>query len=73
MDKMVLETGLVKVVGSFGIVRTVEKKVDASWKPYGHETVWYDVCVDEGHGMIVASFKRYRDAWNWAMDESREN
>lgn len=69
-DTICTGTSLVKVVGVMGIVRTTEKKVDMDGKPYGHELVWYDVCLEEGHGMIVNSFKRYDDAWNCAMDES---
>ena len=69
---MVIDTRLSKVVGVFGIVRTSEKKTDAFGKPYGSVIVWYDVCLDEGHGMIVNSFRTYRDAWSYAMDESRE-
>lgn len=72
MKTIVTDTQLVKVVGVMGIVRTVEKKVDFDGKPYGHEIVWYDVCLEEGAGMIVHSFKRCRDAWDCAMDESRE-
>jgi len=67
-----LDTQLVKVVGPFGIVKTTEKKIDFDGEPYGHAIVWYDVCLEEGAGMIVHSFKRYRDAWSCAMDESRE-
>lgn len=68
----ILNTDLVKVVGTFGIVRTEEQKVNENDKCYGNTIVWYDVCLEEGCGMIVNSFKRYRDAWNYAMDESRE-
>lgn len=71
MKTVITGSNLAKVVGVMGIVRTTERKVDFDGNLYGHEIVWYDVCLDEGHGMIVNSFKHYRDAWNYAMDESR--
>lgn len=61
-----LKAGLVETVNGFGIVRCEEKEVNMYDELVGHKKVWYDVCLDNGEGDIIESFKTLKAARNAA-------
>ena len=68
MDKEKLSFDLVGKVGCYGIFKCKERRLDNNGKPYGKIETWYDVCLDNGDGDIVASFGGVREAKKWAKE-----
>lgn len=55
-------------LNGFGIIRCEEKKVNVDGETYGQMNVWYDVCLDNGDGDIIESFKTLNAAKKFARD-----
>lgn len=68
MDKEKLGFEFVCRVGDYGIIKCKEKKLDNSGRQYGKIKTWYDVCLDNGDGDIVASFGGVKEAKKWAKE-----
>ena len=49
-------------INGLGIVRCEEYLVNQDDKLVGHKKVWYDVCLDNGEGDIIDSFKTAKAA-----------
>ena len=45
-----------------------EKNLDYMGTLYGHTEVWYNVCLDNEDGDIVASFKTVNEVRKWARE-----
>lgn len=63
-----LKTEKVAEIWGLGIIRCEEKKVTADGEVYGQKNVWYDVCLDNGNGDIIESFKTKKAAEKFARD-----
>lgn len=67
MERKVVDSFVVAIVGEYGISKVVEQTVWNNGKVFG-KRVLYDVCLDKGEGDIVASFDRLIDARKWAKE-----
>ena len=67
MERKVVDSILVNIVGDYGIVRVVEHIVWNSGKVFRKQII-YDVCLDRGDGDIVASFNKIIEARKWAKE-----
>lgn len=67
MERKVVDSFVVAIVGEYGIVRVVEHTVWNNGKVFGKK-VLYDVCLDKGEGDIVASFEKLIEARKWAKE-----
>lgn len=65
---MTLEAKKVAELNGLGIIRCEEKKVNLDGMTYGHVNVWYDVCLDNGEGDMIESFKTLNAAKKFARD-----
>lgn len=68
MYKKILESKIVHYVGEYGIVRSIEQSYLDNGNKIGKKEIWYDVCLDDGYGDIVASFKQIGTARKWAKE-----
>ena len=69
MYKQVLTNEIVDTINKYTIIKTKEKHLDYMGTLYGRTEVWYDVCLDNGDGDIVASFKTVKEARKWAKED----
>ena len=69
MYKQVLTNEIVDTINKYTIIKTKEKHLDYMGTLYGHTEVQYDVCLDNGDGDIVASFKTVKQARKWAKED----
>ena len=69
MYKQVLTNEIVDTINKCTIIKTKEKHLDYMGTLYGHTEVWYDVCLDNGEGDVVASFKTVKEARKWAKED----
>ena len=67
MERKVVDSIVVNIVGEYGIVRIVEHTVWNNGKVFG-KRVLYDVCLEHGDGDIVASFEKLIEAHKWAKE-----
>lgn len=67
MERKVVDSVVVSVIGEYGIARVVEHTVWNNGKVFGKKIV-YDVCLEKGEGDIVASFDKLGDARKWAKE-----
>lgn len=68
MYKETLECKLIQVIGQYGIVKCIERKlIGANMKP-GRRYTMYDVCLDHGEGDIVYSCEKLNEARKWAKE-----
>ena len=67
MERKVVDSFVVAVVGEYGITRVVEHTIWNNGKVFGKK-ILYDVCLDKGDGDIVASFASIIDARRWAKE-----
>lgn len=67
MERKVVDSFVVNIVGEYGIVRIVENTIWNNGKVFG-KRVLYDVCLDKGEGDIVASFEKLIEARKWAKE-----
>lgn len=68
MDKEILEIKLINIIGGYGIVKCKERYLDYYGKPFSRIRTWYDVCLEEGCGDIIESFKTLKEARKWAKE-----
>lgn len=67
MERKVVDSVLVYIVGEYGIARVVECTVWNNGKVFGKK-ILYDVCLEKGEGDIVASFSKVTEARRWAKE-----
>lgn len=67
MERKVVDSIVVNVIGEYGIVRVVEHTVWNNGKVFGKK-ILYDVCLEQGEGDIVASFDRLVDVYRWIKE-----
>lgn len=67
MERKVVDSFVVVIVGEYVITRVVEHTIWNNGKVFGKK-VLYDVCLDKGDGDIVASFDRLIEARKWAKE-----
>lgn len=67
MERKVVDSIVVEIVGEYGIVRVLEHTVWNNGKVFGKK-ILYDVCLERGDGDIVASFDKIVDAHRWAKE-----
>jgi hypothetical protein len=67
MERRVVESIIVDIVGEYGIAKVKEETVWNNGKVFGKK-VMYDVCLDKGEGDIVASFNKIIEARKWAKE-----
>lgn len=66
MEKKILNTKLVYTIGEYGIVKSEEELLFDNGDSFGVRETWYDVCLYNGDGDIVASFTTLKEAQQWA-------
>jgi hypothetical protein len=67
MERRVVESIIVDIVGEYGIAKVKEETVWNNGKVFGKK-VMYDVCLDKGEGDIVASFNKIIEARKLAKE-----
>ena len=67
MERRVVESSIVEIIGEYGIAKVKEETVWDNGKVFGRKT-FYDVCLEHGDGDIVASFNKISDARKWAKE-----
>lgn len=67
MERRVVESSIVEIIGEHGIAKVKEETVWDNGKVFGRKT-FYDVCLEHGDGDIVASFNKISDARKWAKE-----
>lgn len=67
-ERELISSEIVETIGEYTIVKTKERMLDVNEKPYGRIHVWYDICLDNGNGDIVASYDNIRAARKWAKE-----
>jgi hypothetical protein len=67
MERKVVDSFVVAIVGEYGITRVVEHTIWNNGKVFGKK-VLYDVCLEQGEGDIVASFEKLIEARKWAKE-----
>lgn len=67
MEKRIVNAKLVEIIGEYGIAKVKEETVLYNGKIFGRKT-FYDVCLEQGEGDIVASFKYINEARKWAKE-----
>ena len=63
-----VKTAIVKKVNGYGISRVEERKVDLDDNLYGQILVFYDVCLEEGEGDCIESFKTMKAAEKYCRE-----
>lgn len=64
---MTITSKLIETINGLGIIRSVGKKT-FDGAPYGQRLVFYDVCLDNGSGDTIDSFKTLREARKYAKE-----
>lgn len=67
MEKDIVESNLIELIGEYGIVKVKEVTIFNDGKILNSKTC-YDVCLEHGEGDIVASFDRIKEARKWAKE-----
>ena len=67
MERKVVDSFVVALVGEYGIVRSVEHIMWSNGKIFNKQII-YDVCLEHGDGDIVASFDKMIEARKWAKE-----
>lgn len=70
MYKEVLESKIIQIVGTYGIVRSIEQLYLDNNTKLGKATIWYDVCLDKGDGDIVYSCNTLNIAKEWINENA---
>lgn len=68
MSKELISSKIIETIGEYTIVKIKERMLDENGKPYGRIQTWYDICLDNGDGDIVASFKTPKSARKWTKE-----
>lgn len=67
MEKKVVDSVVVEIIGEYGIAKVKEETVWNNGKVFGKK-ILYDVCLEQGDGDIVASFDKIGDARKWVKE-----
>lgn len=67
-ERKLIGSEIVETIGEYTIVKTKERMLDVNGKPYGRIQVWYDICLDNGDGDIVASYDNIKEVRKWAKE-----
>ena len=67
-ERELISSEIVETIGEYTIVKTKERMVDANGRPYGPILTWYDICLNNGNGDIVASYDNIKGARKWAKE-----
>lgn len=67
-ERELISSEIVETIGEYTIVKTKERIVNANNIPYGGIQTWYDICLDNGDGDIVASYNNIKAAKKWAKE-----
>lgn len=67
MERKVVDSIVIDIIGEYGIARVVECTIWNNGKVFG-KRVLYDVCLEQGDGDIVASFEKLTEARRWAKE-----
>lgn len=67
-ERELISTKVVETIGEYTIVKTKETTTYINGKAYGSTCVWYDVCLDNGDGDIVASYDNIKAVRKWAKE-----
>ena len=65
MYRKVLESEIIKTIGEFTIVKSIEQIYFNDCKKCGKAVTWYDICLDDGDGDIVCSCSDIDTAVEW--------
>ncbi len=57
-----------KIVNGYGIERAEERRVDFDGNQYGRTLVFYGVCLEEGRGDMIESFKTMAEAERFCLE-----
>ena len=68
MEKEIIEIKVIAIIGEYGIQKCKERYLDIYGKPFGRICTWFDVCLEQGNGDIVESFRSLREAKRWAKE-----
>ena len=68
LERQLISSEIVLTIGEYAIVKTKEKILDENGKQYGKIQTWFDICLDNGYGDIVASYDNIRAARKWAKE-----
>lgn len=67
-ERQLISAETIETIGEYAIVKTKERMLDANGKAYGRIQTWYDICLDNGDGDIVASYDNIKAARKWAKE-----
>lgn len=67
METRIVEANVIAIIGEYGIAKVKEETLSYSGKVLSHQT-FYDVCLEQGEGDIVVSFKKINEAKKWAKE-----
>lgn len=67
-ERELISSEIIETIEVYTIVKTKERTLDINGKPYGKVQAWYDICLDNGNGDIVASFDNIKAAKKWAKE-----
>ena len=66
MFRKTLSSEIIKTIGEFTIVKSVEQEYYFDCTKCGPPRTWYDICLDDGDGDIVFSCTDLDMAIDWA-------
>lgn len=73
MRKEIKETKIIQTIGKYTIVKSVEQMYWDDGRRAGNPQNWYDICLDDGNGDIVASYDKLNEARKWAKENQDGN
>lgn len=68
LERKLLSAEIIEIIGEFTIIKTKERTLDENGKQYGRTHTWYDICLDNGNGDLVASYDNIKSARKWAKE-----
>lgn len=67
-ERELIKSKIIETIGEYTIVMAKEKAIDSNGEQYGYALTWFDICLDNGDGDIVASFKTIKEARKWIKE-----
>ena len=64
----VISAETIDTIGKYTIVKTKERAINVNGRPCGRIKIWFDVCLDDGEGDIVASYHSIKEAREWVKE-----
>ena len=68
MEKKKIFSAVVEKNGEYGIIKCKEGWILSNGKSFGRIETWYDVCLEQGEGDIVSSFKTIEEARDYIKE-----